>query len=102
LGKSKATRTTRSGPTDFCRLAALFKLASNPVRLRVLLLLGDGERSVGDLQSEIACSMTVLSRHLPPLRLTGLVVSRQDGQRVVYALTDAGRDMRRGIAKLID
>ena len=44
--------------------------------------------------------MTVLSRHLALLRLAGLVVPRRDGQRNVYALTDAGRDMRRVVAGL--
>ena len=91
----KAPREPTPEPPDFCRLAARLKQVSDPTRLRVLLLLGDGERSVGALQSEISCSMTVLSRHLAMLRLAGLVVPRRDAQRNVYALTDAGRVLRR-------
>ena len=44
--------------------------------------------------------MTVLSRHLALLRLAGLVVPRRDAQRNVYALTDAGRDLRRVIERV--
>jgi DNA-binding transcriptional ArsR family regulator len=79
----KAIATAK--PTDFRRLAARLKQVSDPTRLRVVLLLGDGERSVGDLCAEIACSMTSLSRHLALLRLVDLVVPRRDDQRIRVA-----------------
>jgi DNA-binding transcriptional ArsR family regulator len=82
-------------------LAARFKQVSDLTRLQVLLILDQGERSVGILSSEIHCSMTALSRHLAFLRLTGLVVPRRDGQRNIYALTDAGRDLRSAIAGVV-
>jgi DNA-binding transcriptional ArsR family regulator len=89
------SRKAASGPPDVRRLAARLKQVSDPTRFRVLLLLGDGERSVGALRSDLSCSMTVLSRHLALLRLAGLIVPRRDAQRNIYALTDAGRDLRR-------
>jgi DNA-binding transcriptional ArsR family regulator len=55
----------------------------------------------GALRSEIAGSMTALSRHLALLRRAGLVVPRRDGQRNVYALTDAGRDLRRVLVGMV-
>ena len=97
----RAAREPPAGPTDFRRPAARLKQASDLIRLRVLLLLGDGERSVGALRAEIACSMTALSRHLALLRLAGLVMPRRDAQRNVYALTDAGRDLRRVVAGVV-
>ena len=96
----KAIPKPTSRPPDFRRLATRLKQVSDPTRLRVLLLLGDGERSVGVLQGEIACSMTVLSRHLALLRLAGLVVPRRDAQRNVYTLTDTGRVLRRVVEGL--
>jgi DNA-binding transcriptional ArsR family regulator len=99
--KPRAARQPPSGPTDFRRLAVRFKQVSDLTRLRVLLILGEGERSVGILSSEIACSMTVLSRHLALLRLAGLVAPRRDGQRNIYALTDAGRDLRSAIGGVV-
>jgi DNA-binding transcriptional ArsR family regulator len=97
----RATPEPTPGPTDFRRTAERLKQVSEPTRLRVLLRLGDGERSVGALRSEIAGGMTALSRHLALLRLAGLVVPRRDGQRNVYALTDAGRDLRRVLVGVV-
>jgi DNA-binding transcriptional ArsR family regulator len=85
---------------DFRGVAEQFKQVADLTRIRVLLLLGDGERPVGSLSSEIACSMTSLSRHLTLLRLAGLIVSRREGQRNFYALTETGRDIRRVIVGL--
>ena len=99
--KPKATHEPTPGPTDFRRIAERLKQGSDLTRLRVLLLLGDAERSVGDLRSEISCSMTAISRHLALLRLAGLIVPTRDGQRNVYALTDAGRDLRRAVVGVV-
>jgi DNA-binding transcriptional ArsR family regulator len=101
--KPKTTpREPAPGPADFRHLAARLKQVSDPTRLRVLLLLGDGERSVGVLHTEISCSMTTISRHLALLRLAGLVEPRRDGQQNVYALTDAGRVLRRVVVGVVD
>ena len=97
----RAAREPPAGPTDFRRAAARLKQASDLTRLRVLLTLGDGERSVGALRAEIAGSMSTLSRHLALLRLAGLVAPRRDGPRNVYALTDAGRDLWRAVAAVV-
>ena len=82
-------------------MAERLKQGSDLTRLRVLLLLGDAERSVGDLRSEISCSMTAISRHLALLRLAGLIVPTRNGPRNVYALTDAGRDLRRAVVGVV-
>jgi DNA-binding transcriptional ArsR family regulator len=93
---SKKTSPRLAAETiDFRRLAERIKQISDFTRLRVLLLLGDGELSVGDLSSEIACSMTSLSRHLTLLRLAGLIVFRRDGQRNIYDLTEPGWVLRK-------
>jgi DNA-binding transcriptional ArsR family regulator len=90
-----------SDPPDFHRAAERLKQVSDLTRLRVLLLLGDGERSVGSLSSEISCSMSALSRHLAFLRLAGLVTARRDAQRKVYDLTDSGLVLRRVVMGLV-
>jgi DNA-binding transcriptional ArsR family regulator len=88
-------------PTDFRRLAERIKQVSDLTRLSVLLLLGEGERSVGDLSAVTGSSMTALSRHLALLRLADIIVPRRDGQRNVYALTDAGRILRRAVVGVV-
>jgi DNA-binding transcriptional ArsR family regulator len=90
-----------ASPTEFRRLADQIKGVSDLTRLRVLLLLGDRERNVGNLCSEISCSMTALSCHLALMRLAGLIAFRQQGQRHLYALTESGREIRRVIVAVI-
>jgi DNA-binding transcriptional ArsR family regulator len=99
--RAMAARKPASGPADFRRLAVRFKQVSELTRLRVLLLLGDSERSVGDLSAATGSSMTATSRHLALLRLAGMIVPRRDGQRNVYALTDAGWDLQRVVAGVV-
>jgi DNA-binding transcriptional ArsR family regulator len=91
----RANSRPAASPADFHRVAGRLKQVSDLTRLRVLLLLGDNERSVGALCLEISCSMTALSRHLALLRLAGLIVARRNGQQNIYALTDAGWILRK-------
>jgi len=63
-------------------LAAL----ADPTRRRILELLVDGEVPAGDLSDQFSVSRPAISRHLRVLREAGLVRSRVDGQRRVYAL----------------
>ena len=100
LPSRKATPRPTSDLIDFHRAAERIKQVSNLTRLRVLLLLGDGEGSVAAIGSELSCSQTTLSCHLALLRLAGLVVSGRDAGSKVYRLTDAGRILRRIVLRL--
>lgn len=60
---------------------------ADPTRRRILeLLREEGEVAAGDLAQQFAVSRPAVSRHLRVLREAGLVSSRVDGQRRVYAL----------------
>lgn len=66
--------------------ADLLKLLANEQRLLVLCLLVEGERSVGQLNEQIALSQSALSQHLARLRAQGIVATRRDGQTIYYRL----------------
>ena len=66
--------------------AELLKAMSNPQRLRVLCLLVEGERSVGEINQLVQLSQSALSQHLAKLREEGLVVTRKEAQTVYYSL----------------
>ena len=68
--------------------AELFKALGHPARVRVLEVLADGERSVGDLQPLVGIESSHLSQQLAVLRRAGLVTTRKEGASVVYALAD--------------
>jgi DNA-binding transcriptional ArsR family regulator len=69
-----------------------FEAVADPTRRRILELLGDGERSAGDLASQFAISRPAVSRHLRMLRESGLVAARGDAQRQLYSLRRDGVD----------
>jgi DNA-binding transcriptional ArsR family regulator len=62
------------------------ELALSPTRRRILDLLLEAERSVGELVEEIGISQPGVSKHLRILREAGLVEVRAEGQRRLYAL----------------
>jgi ArsR family transcriptional regulator len=68
--------------------ARLFKVLGHPVRIRILELLVDGERTVGDLQAELQLDSSGTSQHLAALRQEALLESRRAGTSVYYRIRD--------------
>ena len=76
-------------PDDGERLAVAVEvlgLLADRTRLSVLLRLCEGEADVTTLTEASEATRTSVSQHLARLRLAGLVTTRKDGRRVVYAL----------------
>lgn len=82
------------------RAATLLRLLGHEKRLMLLCMLGEGERSVGELQSRLDLSQSALSQHLARLRADGLVAARREGQSVFYRIADPA--VSRMIATLAD
>jgi ArsR family transcriptional regulator len=86
------------------RAARLMRALGNESRLMVLCALTGGERTVGELNEEVALSQSALSQHLAKLRAAGIVRARRDGVTMRYSLADpdaahlvgALRDLYRG------
>jgi DNA-binding transcriptional ArsR family regulator len=57
---------------------------AQPTRRRILDLLREGERPVGELVDRLAISQPAVSKHLRVLREVGLVGVRSDAQRRLY------------------
>jgi DNA-binding transcriptional ArsR family regulator len=66
--------------------ASLFEVVVEPNRRRILDLLRDGDRSVGDLVDALDIAQPTVSKHLKALREAGLVVVRPDAQKRWYQL----------------
>ena len=67
--------------------AEFFKTLGHPARIRVLELLAERERAVGEMLPEVGLEATNLSQHLAVLRRAGLVTFRKEGSTVFYSLT---------------
>jgi DNA-binding transcriptional ArsR family regulator len=68
--------------------AEFFRILGHPARVRILELLRDGERTVGDLQEALGLDSSGTSQHLGALRRQGLVESRREGTSVYYRIRD--------------
>jgi DNA-binding transcriptional ArsR family regulator len=64
------------------------KVLVSPLRLEILELLAQGERTVGSLATEIGVSMANASVNLQSLHDVGLVENRKQGSRVHYRLAN--------------
>ncbi len=69
-------------------LADLFGALSDPTRLRIVSVLLDGERNVGDIAAQLEMTESAVSHQLRGLRHMKLVRSRKNGRQVYYALGD--------------
>lgn len=70
----------------FVRLARIGTALSSPIRIELLELLAQMERSVDQLASLTGASVANTSQHLQKLRQAGLVTGRKEGQYVFYGL----------------
>jgi ArsR family transcriptional regulator len=68
--------------------AELFRVLGHPVRVRILELLRDSERSVGELQKALGLDSSSTSQHLSALRRQGILESRREGTSVFYRASD--------------
>lgn len=67
-------------------MTTTFAVLAEPTRRRILDLLLDEPRSVGDLVAELGLTQPGTSKHLKVLRDAGLVKVRRDAQRRWYEL----------------
>jgi DNA-binding transcriptional ArsR family regulator len=80
------TRTAQ--PPIYALKAEFFRVLGHPVRIRLLQLLREGERTVGDLQSALDLDSSNTSQQLALLRRQGLVEGRREGTSVYYRVKD--------------
>jgi DNA-binding transcriptional ArsR family regulator len=66
--------------------ATTFNVLAEPTRRRILDLLLDRERPVGELVKRLKLSQPGVSKHLRVLREAGLVSVRNDAQRRIYGV----------------
>ena len=79
--------TRAVGATPLYQLKAeFFKALGHPARIRVLELLAERGRSVGELAAEVGLEAAHLSQQLGVLRRVGVVVTEKQGNSVIYSL----------------
>ncbi|HZC30980.1 MAG TPA: metalloregulator ArsR/SmtB family transcription factor [Gaiellaceae bacterium] len=78
-------------PDDLVELIARrFRAVGEPMRIRLLDHLRDGEATVGELSEALAASQQNVSKHLAVLADAGILGRRKDGNHVYYRIVDEG------------
>jgi DNA-binding transcriptional ArsR family regulator len=70
------------------QVANYFRVLGEPMRLRLLNVLRDGERCVQDLVDETETSQANVSKHLKVMLQTGILAKRSQGTQAFYRVTD--------------
>ena len=68
------------------RQARICKAFAHPGRLRILDLLGQGERGSSELQEALGISKTSISQHLSILKSAGVLATRREGKQIYCSL----------------
>jgi DNA-binding transcriptional ArsR family regulator len=69
-------------------IAQRFRVIGEPMRIRLLDRLRDGESSVNELTDALGSSQQNVSKHLGVLHQAGIVSRHKHGNHVVYAIAD--------------
>ena len=75
-------------PTRADLVAKYFRALGDPTRVRILQLLHDRERSVGELVVALGAAQPRVSNHLACLRWCGFVETRREHRSVYYRVAD--------------
>jgi len=68
--------------SEFCRILA------NEKRLRIMWLLEEGQRSVGEISEILNIPYTNISQHLRIMKNHGAVTSTKNGHQVYYSIAN--------------
>ena len=78
-------------PDDLVELIARrFRVIGEPMRIRLLDRLREGEATVGELSEALSASQQNISKHLAVLADVGILGRRKEGNHVYYRVVDEG------------
>jgi len=75
-------------PGEADLIAKYFRVLGDPTRLRIVELVSEGERSVGELAQLLGVPQPKVSNHLACLRWCGFVITRREQRTIYYRLAD--------------
>ena len=81
------TQDSSDSQRVFAIAAELFGVLSSPVRLKVLNMLCDGQRSVNELLAQIDTTQPNLSQHLNLMYRSGILSRTKVGTQVIYKIS---------------
>jgi ArsR family transcriptional regulator len=86
---------------DSPRPDRIFRALSDPVRLRIVRVLLDGEMCVGDMVTILRVPQPTASRHLAYLRRVGLITARKNSYWSFYTLAPTRSPFGRALLECV-
>lgn len=80
-------------------MSRFFRVLGDPTRLRLLELINQGPKSVGELVASVGVSQARVSSHLACLRWCDFVDTRREGRHIIYSISDPEISSVIGIVK---
>ncbi len=71
------------------KVSQLFKMLSDPTRLKILLYLKDGEQNVTAITQAVEMEQSAVSHQLRLLRENHVVKSHREGKAILYSSDDS-------------
>ena len=71
-------------------IAQRFRVLAEPMRIKLLDQLREGDATVGELQAALGASQQNVSKHLAILHNAGMVTRTKDGNHARYSIADHG------------
>ncbi len=70
------------------KVAVFLKSMAEPMRLRILRALQEGEKTVSDIMAEAGASQSNASKHLAVLTQAHILAFRKEGTSIYYKIAD--------------
>jgi ArsR family transcriptional regulator len=77
-----------SRPSIYSLHAEMCKVLSNPLRLRIIDVLREGEMTVSQLSGQVGTGLATVSQHLALMRNQGILASRREGNSSYYRVAN--------------
>ena len=70
------------------KVVPFLKIISNTTRLKILCILKEGERKVGEIQEILGAKQSYVSQQLKYLKNRGYLENRREGTQIYYQLSN--------------
>jgi ArsR family transcriptional regulator len=69
-------------------ISELLKSIAHPIRMKILCLLMEGEKNVGEIEQQFGSTISNISQHLTVLRKAKIIERRKEANFMFYILKD--------------
>ena len=88
IGEVPMDKNVQTSVKSCEKIIPFLKVVSNTTRLKILCILNEGERRVGEIQEFLGAKQSYVSQQLKYLKNAGYLKSRREGTQIYYSLID--------------